>query len=122
MIEDINYEARILKARRYFFALSTISVLVPLLSYFGFFKPESELLGNWFQRSGSVMVVFALFAEMRAYEMFDVLKPAAMVSNEFGYVHQKYKDQIKIFSIFALILVAIGTVIWGYGDLFIKEL
>ena len=121
-IEDTDYEGRILRARRIYFVFCAVCIGIPILSVLGVLKPETQTVGEWFQRSGSIMVVFALFAEMKAYEMFDVLKPAALVDHTFGYVHQKYKRQIKFFNVAALFLAIVGTVIWGYGDLIVCNL
>ena len=65
------------------------------------------------------MVVFALFAEMRAYQMFDVFKPSGLVSTTYGDTEAKYKPQVKVCNAVAFTLIAVGTIIWGYGDLLV---
>ncbi len=122
MIEDCPYEQRILKERKLFFVFSLLALAVPIFSLIGIGKPENEELSIWFQRSGSIMVVLALLAEMRAYQMFDVFKPIAYVSSSYDRTHKKYKPQVTAYNYIAFALIGAGTVIWGYGDILAKML
>ena len=42
------------------------AVVTPLFSLTGILAPEDEPLGQWFQRSGIVMTVFAVLAHFKA--------------------------------------------------------
>lgn len=120
---EADYEARILRARKLFIAFAALSLVVPVLSFVPALMHTSETLDTWFQRSGSAMVVLALLAEMRAYQMFDVFKPEGLVDGaKYSAAKEKYLAQVKACNVFAFALIAIGTVIWGYGDLLIREL
>jgi hypothetical protein len=122
MSEDkCQYEKMVLKKRKMFFIFATLSILMPALSVFGFFKPSCEALGVWFQRSGATTVVFAIFAEMNATQMLGVLDPSGMVGKTFQPTYDKYLKQVKAYNYIALFLVIFGTVIWGYGDLLINK-
>ena len=67
------------------------------------------------------MVVFALFSEMRAYQMFDVFKPSGLVGDTYAQAKEKCYVFTNVCNIIAFILITIGTVIWGYGDLLVKS-
>ena len=112
-----SYEQRFLKERRLFIIFAVISIIAPLLSLFDFLRPVSETFATWFQRSGSIMVVLAFISEMRSYQMFDVFKPAGFVSTTYAETEKKYSSQVTVCNIIAFILIAIGTLIWGYGDI-----
>ncbi|MDI4654241.1 MULTISPECIES: hypothetical protein [Pseudoalteromonas] len=111
------YEQRFLKERRLFIIFAVISTIAPFLSLFEFLRPASETFATWFQRSGSIMVVVALLSEMHAYQMFDVFKPDGFVNTTYAETEKKYSPQVKLCNIVAFILIAIGTLIWGYGDI-----
>ena len=122
MTEECQYKKRIIKERRLFFLFAGLSIAAPLLSLIPDIRPADQTLGAWLQRSGSAMVVLALLAEMRAYQMFDVFKPSGYVGPSYRDAHNKYLPQVKICNFFAFILIAAGTLLWGYGDLLIQRL
>lgn len=111
------YEELILKDRRWFFVFIILSVALPMLSITGVIKPENESIGDWFSRSGSTVVVFALYAEARAVRMLSVINQGGMVDLTHEATRRKYFFQIRCFNILALSLIVIGTIIWGYGDI-----
>ncbi len=111
------YEPKILKERKLFLLFISLSIVPPLFSLFEFLMPATENFSTWFQRSGSIMVVFALLAEMRAYNMTMVLKPGVPVEPHFTKAKSKYSWQIQLSNISAFTLIAFGTLIWGYGDI-----
>jgi hypothetical protein len=104
-----------------FFIFATLSILIPALSVLGFFKPSYETLGVWFQRSGAITVVFAIFTEMNANKMQVVLGSSGMVGKTFQATYDKYLKQVKAYNYISFFLVIFGTVIWGYGDLLINK-
>ena len=119
MIKNCEYTKRVLKERKLFLIFISLSIIAPFLSLCLDCRPENETLGSWLQRSGSVMVVLALLAEMRAYQMLDVFKPSGFVGETYSEVQEKYLPQVKLFNFLAFILIAVGTLIWGYGDLLV---
>ena len=114
-----KYTERIQKEKRFFILFALLSVILPAVVLILPIRPQEESLDTWFQRSGSLMVVLALLAEMRAYQMFDVFKPSGLVDTTYKSAKAKYFPQVKLFNLCAFILITAGTVIWGYGDLFI---
>jgi len=117
MSKKCPYEQRFLKERRFFILFVVISIVTPVLSVFDAFRPASETFATWFQRSGSIMVVFALISEMRAYQMFDIFKPAGYVDITYTETEKKYSSQVTMCNIIAFTLIVVGTLIWGYGDI-----
>jgi len=98
-------------------ALFLLSLASPIV--LGFLKPETQDAALWFQRSGSVMVVLALLAELRVLAV-DGLVIAR--SNSFLYCHiyikQKYNSMLKFINCMSYFIIAFATLIWGFGDLF----
>lgn len=66
------------------------------------------------------MVVMALISEVWAIKIFNVLNPSGFVENGFNEVKKKYSYLPGRMSKFVLGLIAVGTLIWGYGDLWIN--
>ena len=97
-----------------------IAVLSPFVAIYAlnFGAPTSSV----FQRSGSLVIVFSLVAEYYAVEIFNILKPSGG-----NFIDPSMFDAIKIYyrrpitmSRIVLIVIAIGTLICGYGDGFCK--
>lgn len=94
-----------------------INVWVPALSCAGLFaislfldlqKPAIEMF--WLQRSGAVITILgAWIAFYEAKESFKYINGSIFINNELPY------------KIMSLILVIIGTVLWGYGDIPFKS-
>ena len=120
MLKVCADEKRFIRERRLFIVFSILSITAPILSLVDELRPSTEEFHTWFQRSGSTMVVLALLAEVRAYQMFDVFKPSGFVSDTYFETKKKYYSQVKLYSLVAFILIAVGTIIWGYGDILVK--
>jgi uncharacterized membrane protein YhaH (DUF805 family) len=115
---DAAYERRIRRAIFWAFVLCLCAVMPPLLSLPGGLRPDAahaDTPGQWFERSGAVMTAFAVFAQFRAGGL------AAMIAGgtfaESWQAYHKYKHYQTALAVLSLVLVVIGTVIWGYGDL-----
>lgn len=96
--------------------LIVASVASPFFVYL--LRPESQEAAQWFQRSGAIMVVLALLAELRVVTI-DRLIVAR--DHSFLYCHmyieQKYRTKLTFVNYASYLVVAIGTAIWGFGDL-----
>ncbi|HAL36896.1 MAG TPA: hypothetical protein DCP03_01740 [Polaromonas sp.] len=111
------------KVRREFYycvAFCVIAITPWLLSFVPALTPKSQQINLWFQRSGSGMTVFALFAQSKANYMRDLISPGTFSTTEFNTIFTKYKNKQKAVSVISLLLVIVGTVIWGYGDLWLQ--
>ena len=111
------FRHKALRERKYFIFFSALAIATPILACIDVFRPSTEGFSTWFQRSGSAMVVFALLAEMRAYQMLEVFRTETYQGDSFYQAKTDFQNQAQIFNIAAFILIAIATLIWGYGDL-----
>ncbi|MAC84264.1 MAG: hypothetical protein CL624_09025 [Arcobacter sp.] len=101
--------------------ISLISILIFICIYILilFFPLENDYL-IWFQRSGSIIVTFAVFLEMWNNKIDIYLNPSGLTFSE----HETFKNRFSVaylcIKYFGFILAVIGTIIWGYGDLILK--
>ena len=85
-------------------------------------KPESESISTWFQRSGSIMVILAIWVELKMLSInkYMNLHEAVVATSDFPELKvQRCKPYYKAMMFFAFVIAIIGTAIWGYGDLFL---
>jgi hypothetical protein len=118
MKKETQEEFKKYKLARLKFALCIfISVVCGLLAAFGILKPENEPREIWFQRSGSLVVLFAAIGEYYVSNMRVTLRPAGYVG--ITAMENELSFSVKFFHSVALTLVVMGTIIWGYGDLWL---
>jgi hypothetical protein len=119
MMMEPQGEFKKYKLARHQFALCIfISVVCALLAAFGILKPANEPLDIWFQRSGSLVVLFAAIGEYYVSIMRATLRPAGYVG--ITAMENELSFTVKCYHFAALALVIIGTIIWGYGDLWLQ--
>jgi hypothetical protein len=110
-----EHEGRVCRAFLWAFGLCLCAVIPPLFSTLGIFTPQAEPLGQWFARSGAMMTVIAVFAQFKAASIATMIQGRAF-GGSWGFYH-KYKRRQTIVAVLSLVLVLIGTIVWGYGDL-----
>ena len=104
------------------FIISCVLVYLSLVpvGLSGLFKPEAEPISTWFSRAGSIVTVCAIFMEFLIVNVQEFLKTA--YKDEGGTKSHYFKPEhfihltLKLASYASLMLVVIGTLIWGYGD------
>jgi hypothetical protein len=111
---DPKYERRIRRAFLWAFTLC-LCAIPPLLSIVPEFMPQAEPAGQWFERSGAVMTVFAVFAQFKATSIATMI--AGQGFAETWEAYRKYNSRQKVAEILSLVLI----VVWGYGDLLISR-
>lgn len=85
----------------------SLCVIFPFLILYQIIEPiNNDPTEVWFQRSGSVIVTLSIFAEL-----FILLKPKNSLQES---------SIANIFLLLGLVFSIIGTLIWGYGDLFLQ--
>jgi hypothetical protein len=110
-----EHEKRVWRAFLWACGLCLCAAILPLFSMLGIFKPRAEPLGQWFARSGAMMTVIAVFAQFRAASIATMILGSAYgESREFYHTYKRRQAAVAVVS---LVLVVIGTVVWGYGDL-----
>ena len=105
------------------FSLIGISLIIvlPILAYNSFLKPESEPLNIWFQRSASFMTILCVITDIFIFNIHCLLNPRdGLVSISFKEFKKKYSLTYRFLAITALFLTLTSTLIWGYGDLLIN--
>ncbi|RNL61411.1 hypothetical protein [Zhongshania marina] len=119
--KKVDHEKEAKKYRTLALLFIGFYILIPILALMGAMKPESEALGIWFQRSGSVMVLFASIAEFFSVKMHGVFNPAHLTNEPL--FNTKLKFSLQSFKLMAVsaVLIGLGTLIWGYGDIFVKS-
>jgi hypothetical protein len=85
-------------------------------------RPQGETQSTWFQRSGSITVFIALFSEYLLFIINKAIFPTGIWGEDKWPMRLKYGKKSKTLSFLFLFSAALGTVIWGYGDLLITGL
>jgi len=104
----IDYQSKIKTAVMQMAVLLSISALLTVLPLAGVLRPATESVATWWQRAGAPIAIFAFLAQY----LGAVLTPG---------LRQAYRRRHQLGIAAATVLSALGTVIWGYGDLIIKS-
>ncbi len=100
-----------------------IALLLLTLSIFGclnfvpFMRPSFETAGSWFERSGALVGVMAMFIEFRSRRISNLLSNAMLQlpPSLFQKINQ-YASHESIIHKVVLVLGILGAVIWSYGS------
>lgn len=111
------YITQLKKESKYFYTFTALAICTPIVLFFLPWIPEGETAGSWFQISGSAMVVFALLAEARAVNVYNILNPSDFVDMGFDKAREQFGKHPVKFNFSSFILIVLGTFIWGYGYL-----
>lgn len=109
------YEKEILKFRSWFIFYTLLAISVPVVATLVVWSLDKSSL--WISRSGAVMAGIAFLAHLKSTDMMGVLTPGMMVGNSFTATRKKYLSQIVVFGRLAIVVVLVGTAVWGFGDL-----
>ena len=75
--------------------------------------------GEWFQRSGAIVVLISVILEIRQSLAKQPQANSWVTINKSPVVTEKHiPTERKLFHWIAWVGIVIGTLIWGYGDLF----
>lgn len=97
--------------------LGFLSVAAPILAFFGVCMPGSESTQIWFQRSGALTVLFAVWMEYILSKSNEHINLSGVVISRQTQLSKEYKVPYRIIQYLGILLAIVGTVIWGYGDL-----
>ena len=90
-------------------------LIVALLAWHGVLNIFGDTPELWFQRSGSIIVVIAALSE---YYLFDIKSAFPKEAYAVPYALKEWeKDRLRYIEYSGFILMAAGTLVWGYGDL-----
>ena len=101
------------------YTLCLCAVIPSFLSLVPEFRPQAEPAGQWFERSGAAMTVLAVFAQFKATSIATMITGQGVAETWEAY--RKYNSRQKIAEILSLVLIFVGTLVWGYGDLLISR-
>lgn len=94
-----------------------LSIAIPLLLACSSLRPPEEAIGSWVQRSGAVMVIFALLAEIAAIGLHQHLNPSGYPGEGVNEARKIYRKFPLWMSLFVFLMSMIGSLINSYGDL-----
>ena len=103
--------------------LLVISAVIPICAWYGLLQQDKDVL-IWFQRSGSFTVLFAVWAEYKIFKVHTLTMPMSEGGETYqdaahtGVLKTKYGKKLNAINFVSVTLIIIGTIIWGYGDLF----
>lgn len=92
-------------------------IAIPLAAFFGLFNVMGDAPEIWFQRSGSLVVMFGLLIEYTLYSINDELFSIGTPRPKEIKLQRKYRFQFSSMKYLGLGGAICGTLIWGYGDL-----
>lgn len=118
----IQHELKIKQTVRSIEVLLCFAVLVLLLPFVDAFRPAGESVATWWQRAGAPVAVFAFMAQNKSQYLGGLLTPGSFTSAEFESLRRRYRRTHQMGLSAAVVLTVIGTVVWGYGDCFVKAL
>ncbi|HIF9274972.1 hypothetical protein [Photobacterium damselae] len=99
-----------------------LAFIFPILAWFGVFQLEDNS-AIWFQRSGSITVLFAVWVEFKLFKLAGLTNPISENGKTYDdmrksdYLQTHNLKKIQIIKYLSAVLAISGTVIWGYGDL-----
>ncbi|MBY6213267.1 hypothetical protein KUV95_17095 [Microbulbifer agarilyticus] len=102
--------------------LLILAILVPIAAWHGILQYGNDL-PLWFQRSGSITVLFAVWVEFKLFSLSGLTNPISPNGQTFSdlknrdVLTSKYGKRISHLKYVAAILAISGTAIWGYGDI-----
>ena len=94
----------------------------PLMAWFGILQQDKSI-AVWFQRSGALTVLFAAWAEYIIFIVRERTNPIADGGEtnqdlaHQGVLKTKYRGLLSVLSFISILLLVLGTIVWGYGDL-----
>ncbi|MDH5409525.1 MAG: hypothetical protein OEY00_13010 [Gammaproteobacteria bacterium] len=117
-IEEQIYSAKKYGVELSLVSLGSISVLASL--YCSYVSNDY----SWLSRSGSLMVLFSVIVEYNILKKQQILNEAAR--SDATYIITKFSPvvlgrNLRSIQIAAHYSVIVGTLIWGYGDLFGRQ-
>ena len=110
-------EREVVKALLSCVPLIILGVLAPVVAYFSCLRPEGEAADVWFQRSGSISVLFGVWAEYNLSKVNEHINLSGIVVSDQTELSERYKLRYRIAQYLGVVLAIVGTIIWGYGDL-----
>ena len=97
--------------------LCFFAIVLPFVSFFCPFMPTTETQASWFQRSGSIMVVMTIWVQFKLFAIAGYLDPSDTAYVVPFDTPKVYSTMHNIISLTTTVVMILGTLIWGYGDI-----
>lgn len=110
-------DEKVIKALTIYILLIALAVIAPIAAYFKFLIPAAENPEVWFQRSGSISVLFAVWAEYELSKIGNLINLSGIASKDQVDLKNKYSIVSNLAKYLGVLVAIFGTLIWGYGDL-----
>ncbi|WP_323030870.1 hypothetical protein [Brachymonas denitrificans] len=108
-----------LKAELYLIVFLCVSaIVVGPLSLCSVLRPSPESLTSWFQRSGAITSIFAVFAQYRISGFLEAIRGGTFA--ESWSLYHLFKTHHHVLSWVIAVITIWGALVWGYGDLLLK--
>ncbi|CAB3802928.1 hypothetical protein LMG28688_05667 [Paraburkholderia caffeinitolerans] len=98
--------------------LCVSAIVVGPLSLCSVLRPGSESLASWFQRSGAITSIFAVFAQYRISGFLVSIRGGTFA--ESWSLYHLFETHHHVLSWVIAVITIWGALVWGYGDLFLK--
>ena len=116
--ELIDDERNIKKVLLFCLPFLVLAIVIPVCAYFSIWIPDEESEKVWFQRSGSFTVLFAVLVEYKLSKITSLVNLNGVVISPQKERSNKYRGVFNIVAYLAAALAILGTLIWGYGDIY----
>lgn len=100
--------------------LLIIGIVWPVIAYYGLFLPAAEKPEVWFQRSGAITILAAIWIEYNLLKINTLINPVGMIDQNLKDVIPKYKIVFEVSQYLVAVFSICGTIVWGYGDFFLN--
>jgi hypothetical protein len=102
----------------FIYFLCSVAIMVPIFAFFSYLKPTYESMGSWFQRSGAITSIFAIFCQLRVNNFLEKIRGTTFA--ESWTMFNLFKRPLSIINYVVIIIAICGALVWGYGDLCVK--
>ena len=116
-VELEKAERRIRRALKTSVPILIVASVVPVASFYGIGAPTHEAVAQWFQRSGSLVVMLTVFIELYLFTVTGDVFPSGIISEQEGRLAERYSTPVQLVKVASVAGAVSGTVIWGYGDI-----
>lgn len=99
--------------------LLVLALIIPISALIGIGKPSAESPETWFQRSGSIVVLLAVLAEVALYPIRTNMILNGNLKTIDPHPLENLRPWFRAILYIAAFAIIAGTCIWGYGDLLI---
>ncbi len=95
-----------------------LGIFIPVIAICEPIIPANQEVNEWFQRSGSILVLLVVWLEVLTHSIDGYIYPSGMATSHHVKLKVIFKKYYLIIRVSTVLMAIAGTAIWGYGDLF----